>query len=91
VQRAIDSALQLSTSPLLTALSVYEVVDEGGCLLVVLVPQDPASAMDLAEAKQELQQASSMVSREVAREITRKHAPKLNYVVLPVGSRKVDD
>jgi hypothetical protein len=91
VHQEIDFALQLATSPVLNALMVREVVDEGGSLLVVLGPQDPTAVLDLSEAKLELQHASSMLSREVAREITRKQAPKLSYVVLPAGAKKADD
>lgn len=90
VQDAVESALQLASEPLLNALTVQEVVPQGGSLLVVTVPRDPDVPLDVAAATQALKQASSMISREVAREITRKEAPNLSYVVLPAGAAKVE-
>ena len=91
VQLAIDSALLTAATPVLNALRVREVVKQGGALLVVVVPRDPAEPLDLLTATKVLKQASSMLRREVASAITRKETPNLTFVVLPAGAEKVDE
>jgi ribosome-binding factor A len=91
VQLAIDSALLTAASPILSALTVREVVKQGGTLLVIVVPRDPAEPLDLQVATKTLKQASSMLRREVASAITRKETPNLSFVVLPAGAEKVDE
>jgi len=90
VRQAIDFALQLTASPILNALMVRDVVDQGGALVVVVSPRESSDPFDTVEANQALREASSMFSRELAREITRKECPKLSFVVLPSGTRKLD-
>lgn len=91
VQNTIDFALQMAASPVLNSLVVREVLDQGGSLLVVVAPRDPDLPLDTVEAGQALEQASSMFSRELAREITRKECPKISFVVLPASARKLED
>lgn len=91
VQLAIDSALLVAATPMLNALTVREVVNEGGALLVVVVPRNPAEPLDLQLATNALKQASSMLRREVASAITRKETPNLSFVVLPAGAERVDE
>ena len=91
VQLAIDSALLTAATPILSALTVREVVKQGGTLLVVVVPRDPAEPLDLQVATKALKQASFMLRREVASAITRKETPNLSFVVLPAGAEKVDE
>jgi hypothetical protein len=90
VEETIDGALQLAAEPLLNALTVREVVQQGGALLVVAEPRDPASPLDLSAARQALKKAATMLTREVAQEITRKQIPILSFVVLPAGAERME-
>jgi hypothetical protein len=89
VQQAIDSALQLAAKPLLNSLIAQEVVPRGGSLLVVIGPRDASVPLDVAVATRAIEQASSMLTREVARTITRKDMPNLSYIVLPAGAERI--
>lgn len=93
VQQAIESALQTSSSPVLNALLVEEVVQQGGSLVVVVKLPESAGgeAAALAEASRELEQASPRLRREVAEAITRKETPSLSFVVLPPGAQKLEE
>lgn len=87
----MDAALQAAANPLLNSLAVREVVKQGGALLVVVVPRDPAEPLDLPAAAKALDHAASMLRCEVASAITRKETPNLSFVVLPAGAEKVGD
>jgi ribosome-binding factor A len=88
VQTAIQGALQTATTPILNSLTVNEVVPQGGSLVVVVVPHENVGPADLAEATRALENAATMLRREVASAITRKETPKLSFVVLPPGAVK---
>jgi hypothetical protein len=90
VKEAIDSALRLAAEPLLNALTVREVVPQGGTLLVVTEPRNPALPLDISAAMKALKRAATMLTREVAREITRKETPILSFIVLPTGAERLD-
>jgi ribosome-binding factor A len=91
VQTAIQSALQAAAAPILNSLIVQEVVQQGGSLVVVVTPQETGEPVDVLEATKALEQATSMLRREVAAAITRKETPNLSFVVLPAGAEKVDE
>jgi hypothetical protein len=91
VQEAIDAALHTAVTPILNSLTVHEVVKQGGSLVVVVVPLNPEEPLDLTAAAKALKQATSMLIREVALAITRKDVPKLSFIVLPAGAKKVDE
>lgn len=90
IQMAIDSALRAASTPILNEVSVREVVQEGGALLVVVAPRDPDKRCDLRAVEQALGRAASMLRREVAATITRKATPNLRFVVLPAGAEKAE-
>jgi ribosome-binding factor A len=90
VQSAIDSALHCAREPILNELAVRDVVKQGGTLAVVVTPQLPESPVDLQAARDALEKAASMLTREVASSITRKEAPKLSFVVLPAEAQKIE-
>jgi ribosome-binding factor A len=90
VQMAIEGALQTAVNPVLNALTVREVARQRGALAVIVEPRIPAEPVDAIEAAQALDQAASMLRREVAAAITRKEVPRLSFVVLPAEAQKVD-
>ncbi len=90
VEAAIDSAFRLAAEPRLNALTVREIVQQGGSLLVVAEPRDPQVPVDVLAATRALKRAATMLTREVAREITRKEAPILSFLVLPAGTERVE-
>jgi ribosome-binding factor A len=89
VQGAIEAALQTAAEPILNSLTVQEVVQHGGSLAVVVTPQETGAPVDLLEVSRTLEQAASMLRREVAAATTRKETPHLRFVVLPAGAEKV--
>lgn len=91
VQMAIEAALQTAVEPVLNALTVQEVVPQRGSLVVILTPQETDEPVDAIEAAKAVEQAASMLRREVAESITRKETPHLSFVVLPAGAQKVVD
>ena len=91
VQMAVDCALQTAAAPILNALSVHEVVKEGGALHVVLMLRDADVNLDTIAAVKAVTHASSMIRREVASAITRKETPELRFTVLPAGAAKVGE
>ena len=91
VQMELDYALLSAVTPMLNALTVLEVIPQGGSLLVVVGPRDPTEALDLKAATEALELASSMLHREVAAAVTRKEAPRLSFMVLPAGAEKVEE
>jgi ribosome-binding factor A len=91
VRDAIDSALLSASNPILNVLAVREVVQEGGALLVVVVPRDPLVPVDTAAANKALAGALPMLRREVATAITRKEIPSLRFVALPSGAEKIGE
>ena len=91
VRAAIDIALQAAATPILNQLMVRDVVQQGGSIVVVVTPRETAEPLPLGEATQALEQAASMLRREVAAAITRKDTPTLSFVVLPAGAEKVEE
>lgn len=91
VQQAIDGALQAAATPILNQLTVREVAQQGGSLMVVLEAQELSSPEELAEANAAVEHAGSMLRREVAGAITRKEVPHLNFMILPPGSTRLED
>ncbi|MCP5521643.1 MAG: hypothetical protein H7A46_08855 [Verrucomicrobiales bacterium] len=87
---AIDTALRTAATPVLNRLTVREVVQEGGSLVVVVTPMEGDAQVDLVEATRAVQHAIPMLRRELAAEITRKETPNLKVVVLPREARKTD-
>jgi ribosome-binding factor A len=90
VKETIDAALRLAAEPLLNTLTVKEIVQQGGSLLVVAEPRDPEVSLDVSAATRALKKAAPMLTREVAREITRKETPMLSFVVLPAGAERME-
>jgi ribosome-binding factor A len=91
VQDAIQTALQAAASPILNLLTVQEVAQHGGSLVVAVTLPESSESVDLPEATTALEYAAPMLRREVAGAITRKNAPNLSFVVLPAGAQKVDE
>ena len=91
VQEAVSSALQCAAAPILSELTVREVVRQGGAMVVVVEPQNPDQPVDVQAASEALDEASSLLSREVAATITRKEVPTLRFLVLPAGAQKVEE
>lgn len=91
VQQAIEGALQSASTPVLNSLTVTDVAQQGGALVVVLQPQDCSESISLSEANEALSKASSMLRREVAAAITRKDVPNLSFVILPPGAEKLPE
>ncbi len=91
VQMAVETALQTAAVPILNSLAVQDVVKQGGSLVVVVTPQETGEPVDVLEASKALEQAASMLRREVAAASTRKDTPHLSFVVLPAGAEKVDE
>lgn len=91
IQTVIDGALCAAADPILNSLAVREVIQDRGSYLVVVEPRFPDEPLDIQAATQALERASSMLTREVAAEITRKEVPHLKYIVLPAGASKVDE
>jgi ribosome-binding factor A len=90
VHSAIETALQCATTPILNELAVMEVARQGGALVVVVAPRNSEARVDVPAATDALQKASSMFKREVASTITRKEAPSLKFVVLPVAAKRME-
>ena len=91
VQAAIEGALQSATTPILNSLFVQDVVQQGGSLVVVVMPMEIGEPIDVLEATAAVERAAPMLRREVAAAITRKVTPNLNFVVLPAGAEKVEE
>src|SRR5689334_7911028 len=54
VQLAVESALQTAASPMLNSLTVEEVVQQGGSLVVVVLLPETARIEDVGEAQRAL-------------------------------------
>lgn len=91
VQMAIEAALHAAATPILNCLMVREVTQQGGSLAVIVSPEPDAGPVDLGEVSAALEQASSMLRREVAEAITRKETPHLTFVVLPADAEKLEE
>jgi hypothetical protein len=90
VREAIDSAFQLAAEPLLNALAVQEVIPQGGSLLLVAGPRDASVPLNVVAASRAVRKAAAMLTREVARAITRKQIPHLVYTVLRAGAERTE-
>jgi len=91
VHEAVEAALRGAADAVLSALEVREVVRQGGALVVVVGPSNPAEPLDLPVAAAALDAGRAMLTREVAAEITRKEVPHLRFLVLPAGAARVED
>jgi ribosome-binding factor A len=89
IRTAVEFALQTAATPVLNALTVQDVVQQKGALVVVIVPRDASMTVDLSDAVNAVKQAAAMLRRQVAAEITRKETPNLRFLVLPAGSQEL--